>query len=219
MHDNENKKDEVVVEKSFGLVLSLMISLLVINVQAAEGIILRASEELDASGQIVTIAIQAENLGGTEGGQFILNYDPVLVRPVDIEVGELVESAASGLHMANLDYAEGQLMFIWITAAADTAEAGDICFIQFELLNEGKTRLTFEDIIISPDEMIIASPVAGKITVDDSWVEQEKKVQNEDLVSMLINNTAMVVGLIVLAVMAAIVYLVLKQRRSTAPRE
>jgi len=207
------------VEKSFGLVLSLMISLLVINVQAAEGIVLRASEELNASRQVVTVAIQAENLGGTEGGQFILNYDPALVRPVGIEVGELVKSAASGLHMANLDYAEGQLMFIWITAAADTAEAGDICFIQFELLSEGKTRLTFEDIIISPDEMIIASPVAGKITVDDSWVEQEKNVQNEDLGSMLINNTAMVVGLIILAVMAAIGYLVLKRRKSTASRE
>ncbi len=200
----------------FMLVMLLLISLTTGDLQAAEGLRLVASEEEGAGGEIISVIIRAENAVGSEGGQFILNFDPALVRPVAVESGELVKSAASGLYMANLEYAEDQLMFMWITAAADTAEDGDICIISFELFSEGETRLTFEEIIISPGETIAASPIDGKITIDDSGVEQGNNGHQDKPGSAGINVMAMGIGLIVTALIAATGYSIFKRAKKSA---
>ncbi len=200
----------------FMLVMLILISLTTGDLQAAEGLRLVASEEEGAGGEIISVIIRAENAVGSEGGQFILNFDPALVRPVAVESGELVKSAASGLYMANLEYAEDQLMFMWITAAADTAEDGDICIISFELFSEGETRLTFEEIIISPGETIAASPIDGKITIDYSGVEQGNNGHQDKPGSAGINVMAMGIGLIVTALIAATGYSIFKRAKKSA---
>jgi len=156
------------------VVLFLLVSLAAGTVQASEGIRLMASEENDESGEKVRVTISAENAAGSEGGQFIMNFDPALVKPIAVEPGELVTEAASGMHMVNLEYNEGQLKFMWVTAAADTADEGIICYIEFELINDGETVLSFEDLVISPDELEPADPVPGRITVGETGVDQQE---------------------------------------------
>ena len=223
----------------FMMAALFLISLVTGQLQAAGGIKLVAGEEEGTAGEQVSVSIRAENAAGSDGGQFILNFDPALVRPVSVEPGPLVTEADSGLHMVNLEYEVGQLKFMWVTAAADTAEVGDICSIQFELLSEGETRLEFEGLIISPDSMEPATPVSGKITVRDTevgqeeieedqlYVEEEAAVdeekvavdENEEVnddeaaVSAVdqTNNIVLIAAIVGLAVIGAAVYLFLKQ--------
>lgn len=148
--------------------------------QGSEGFLLSASEEKNLSGNEVTVTIRADNAAGSEGGQFVLNFDPDLVKPVSAEAGEMVIKASSGLHMANLDYERGQLMFMWVTAAADTPDSGEIGVITFELLQEGDTALDFGELIVAPESLKPAVPVAGKITVAGGGVDGDSNGNQED---------------------------------------
>jgi len=162
-------------------VIFLLVSLVAGTTLAAEGIKLFAGEAKNESGEKVEVTISAENAAGSEGGQFALNFDPDLVKPVAVEPGELVTEASSGMHMVNREYGEGQMKFMWVTAAADTADEGVICIIEFELLNEGETALEFADLIISPDDMEPADPVPGRITVGEVEVDQPEIEEENDV--------------------------------------
>ncbi len=219
------------------LAITLLLLLVAGTVQAAEGIKLFASEEKEVSGEKVTVTISAENAAGSEGGQFILNFDPVLVKPVASESGELVTEAASGMHMVNREYGEGQMMFMWVTAAADTADEGVICTVEFELLNEGETSLEFEDLIISPDEIKPAEPVSGRIIVGEAEVDQEEveedeiereeevvtedEPEEEEAAVEAVedgNNYTLVIVLIVLVVLGAAGFMFFKRKRPKSAR-
>jgi len=230
------------IKRKAGLTKTLLVTALLLllaagTVQAADGIRLIASEEKDASGEEVTVTISAENAAGSEGGQFILNFDPDLVNPLSVEPGELVTEAASGMHMVNWEYGEGQMMFMWITAAADTEDEGIICTIRFELLNEGETVLEFENLIISPDGMEPADPVSGRITVgatevgqdevEEDEIEREEEVVTEDepeeeeaAVEAVEdgNNYTLVIVLIVLVVLGAAGFMFFKRKRPKSAR-
>jgi len=208
----------------------LLVGLTAGTAQASEGIKLFASEEKDESGEKVKVTISAENAAGSEGGQFILNFDPALVKPIAVEPGELVTEAASGMHMVNREYGEGQLKFMWVTAAADTVDEGIISYIEFELLNEGDTALEFEELIISPDEMEPAVPASGRITVGETEVDQqevedeiereeeaaeEEEVEDEetavDAVDDGNNYTVLIVIIVTLAVLGAAGFIYFKK--------
>lgn len=148
------------------ITVALMVSLVFAgSAAAAEGFkILAAKVEGGAGGQ-VTVSITAENATGSEGGQFNLTFDQSLVKPVSIEPGDLVLSAESNLHMANLDYAPGELMFMWVTANADTKDSGVICRITFNLLRDGTTAISVEDLIVVAGSGETATSSAGQIKV------------------------------------------------------
>jgi hypothetical protein len=133
---------------------------------AAEGFKISAASVEGVAGSQVTVNITADNTAGSEGGQFTLVFDQSLVKPVLIEPGDLILTAEGSLHMANLDYAPGELMFMWVTANADTKDSGVICRITFDLLKAGTTVIGFKDLIIVADTGDAASSVAGQIKVD-----------------------------------------------------
>ncbi len=162
------------------IMLLILFSLPAAVSEAEGGIILSASEEQALSGETVTVTIRAENAQGTEGGQFILNYDPALLKPVSVEGGSLISDAASGMHMVNKEYEEGQMMFMWVTAAADTVDEGLLFEVQFELLETGESTLDFADLIIPPEGIEPQEPVSGKITVEEAGVDQEEIEENEN---------------------------------------
>lgn len=144
---------------------------------AAEGLILKAAAIKGNPGEQAVVAITVENASGSEGGQFILNFNPALVRPVAVEGGDLVTEATGALYMANLDYAPGQLIFMWVTAAADTANSGEVCRIIFDLLTEGASKLEFTEVIVAPDGLETGRMVSGSIAVGDTevdWDESEE---------------------------------------------
>lgn len=171
---------KIIVCKVFVLVaLLLLVTTAVPDLAAAAGLKLIASEESVESANIVTVTITAENAAGSEGGQFYLNYDPALVKPVSSKTGELVSDARSGMYMDNLNYDTGQIKVMWITAAADTADEGTICTITFELLEEGETALEFDEIIVAPEDLGTATAVPGKITIGDVGVDQEPGEQTD----------------------------------------
>jgi hypothetical protein len=133
---------------------------------AAEGLKITAAKVEGSAGSQVLVNITAERVAGSEGGQFILVFDQSLVKPALIEPGELILTAEGRLHMANLDYAPGELMFMWVTANADTKDSGVICRITFDLLKAGTTVIGFKDLIIVADTGDVASSVAGQIKVN-----------------------------------------------------
>jgi hypothetical protein len=133
---------------------------------AAEGFKITAAKVESGAGSQVIVNITAEKVAGSEGGQFTLVFDQSLVKPVLIEPGDLVLAAENSLHMANLDYAPGELIFMWVTANADTKDSGVICRVTFDLLKAGTTDVGFKDLIIVAETGDAASSTAGQIKVN-----------------------------------------------------
>lgn len=129
-------------------------------------------------GEHATVTVAAEEAAGFEGGQFVLNFDPLLVKPVLVETGSLVANAQGSLQMANVNYGPGQLIFMWVTPFADTAESGVVCTITFELLREGVALLEFSEVVLSPAGMNAGKAVSGKIAVGDKGVDQDNNEQD-----------------------------------------
>jgi len=199
------------------IVLILLIFILtaaVKDIEAAEGLKLEISELKSIQGEQVVIIVSADNAAGTGGGQFIFKYDHALLRPVAIDPGELVTEATSALNMANLEYADGQLMFMWVTAAADTADSGVICEIVFDILKTGRTSLEFDDIVIAPDDIeeVTTSPKILSITDVGVELEEYEKVMHETVTDT--TSYSWLIGLVVLAVLAAAGLVVFKRLRN-----
>ncbi len=157
--------------KSILISLVVCLSFLLLFSQAAfaaDSVRLRASNEDGVSGDEVTVTISIENAEGTEGGQFELIFDPDIVVPVDIAKGSFVSDAGNDQFNYNLAFDDDSLMVIWVTPEGDTDDSGVVCTIDFELLDEGDTSLTFAGVVIAPDDIDV-SPThrAGVITVDD----------------------------------------------------
>lgn len=118
---------------------------------AADDLILTVSEAAGSVGDTIIVKVNIENAANTEGGQFVLSFDPELLRPVSIEAEEFITGSADSMDMANLEYAKGQLKFIWVTAYADTDDSGTLCTVNFELLKEGESLLEINEVVISPE--------------------------------------------------------------------
>ncbi len=157
------------------LVIILLIAIITSSaVSGAEGFKLSAVVEKGGNvAEHATVTVTAENAAEIEGGQFVLNFDPSLVKPGLIETGSLVADAQGSLQMANVNYGPGQLIFMWVTPYADTAESGVVCTITFELLSEGVALLEFSEIVLSPAGMNAGKSVSGKIAVGDKGVGQD----------------------------------------------
>ncbi len=145
--------------------ITMLVFMIPQGTAAAEGLKLAATGEKGGIGDQVIVTIKANNAAGTEGGQFLLTFDSSLVRPVSIEAGDLIAEAKSLLHMGNLEYAPGQLMYMWVTVYADTNDSGNVCEIKFDLLKEGETLLRFDEIVVVPDVIGPAASVPGKINI------------------------------------------------------
>jgi hypothetical protein len=166
------------------IIAALMLVFLIFpgSVAAAEGFKVSAAKTEGSAGGQVTVIVTAEKAKGTEGGQFTLTFDPQLMKPVSIAIGDLVQSAENSLHMANLDYKPGKLMFMWVTANGDTKDSGNLCRITFDLIKEGTSAIGFEDLIIVagssaeptavPGQIVIGASTSGQGTLDDSEPEE-----------------------------------------------
>lgn len=148
------------------------------DIAAAEGLKLSVERQTGSAGGQAIVKITADNATGSEGGQFLLSFDPDFVRPVLAEAGELVTEAKNSIYMANLDYDQGQLMFMWVTVFADTADSGIVCMITFDLLKEGETPLRITDVVVAPAGFEIAQAVSGGITIGDA--DEDVGVDQED---------------------------------------
>ena len=136
----------------------------------------KLSAEVEKGGRVgesATVKVLADHAAGIEGGQFILNFDPSLVRPLIIETGELVSEADGNLQMANVDYSPGQLIYMWVTPYADTADSGLVCTITFELLKEGNALLEFSDVVVAPEGIVLEKAVPGRLVVRGLGVDQD----------------------------------------------
>lgn len=148
------------------------------DIAAAEGLKLSVERQAGNAGGQAIVKISADNATGCEGGQFLLSFDPDFVRPVLVEAGELVTEAKNSLYMVNLEYAPGQLMFMWVTVFADTADSGIVCMITFDLLKEGETQLRITDIVVAPAGFEVAQAASGGITIGDAG--EDVGVDQED---------------------------------------
>lgn len=170
--------------KTVMISLVLCLSLLLMFSQAVfaqDSVRLNASSESGSEGEEVSVTISIEDAAGTEGGQFELSFDPDVAVPIDIDEGSFVANAANDQFNYNLEYDDDTLMVIWVTPEGDTADSGTVCTIDFELLEEGDTSLTFSGVVIAPDEMeVAATHGTGSIAVDD-MSPLEKAIEAADL--------------------------------------
>ncbi len=219
-----HKVSKLKIKATYLAILMLILIMLPQSATAANGVILEATEVAGGAGDEAIVTINAENAAGTEGGQFILTFDPDLVRPLSVEPGALITAADSNMHMANLEYAPGQLMFMWVTVMADTAESGPLCTITFELLAEGFVNLDFEEVIIVPEEIGLASAGPGEIRIGavepepangvdpepDADVADEVTV-NEETEAASGVNPVLIIALIALAVLLTVVAFIFRK--------
>jgi hypothetical protein len=147
---------------------------------AAADLNLKADQKEAEPGEQVTITVRIENASGTEGGQFTMAFDPAVLDPVSLEAGDLVKNATGSLHMANLDYEPGKLMFMWVTAAGDAADEGDLCTVTFTMLRAGQTEIAFRDVVIAPEGMVTVRTIPGRVSSGDTEAEQEETGANEN---------------------------------------
>ncbi|MDY6827487.1 MAG: cohesin domain-containing protein [Bacillota bacterium] len=141
---------------------------------------LSVDEKESEPGEQVTLPVRIENASGTEGGQFILTYDPAVLDPVSLEAGDLVKNATGSLHMANLDYEPGKLMFMWVTAAGDAADAGILCTVTFSVLKAGQTEIAFRDVVIAPEGAVTVRTTPGGVSSGDVEVKPEGTDETEN---------------------------------------
>lgn len=162
------------------LVVVLFPAVIVIpgGIAASDNLTLSVSGETGGIGDRVDVTVTVENALNSEGGQFVLNFDPELARPVSYEAGALITDASNYLEMANLDYAPGQMMFVWVTPEADTADSGTLYTITFELLKEGESLLEINEIVLSPDGVAVTAE-PGAVTVSGSGREPEADPGND----------------------------------------
>jgi hypothetical protein len=217
------------------LILALFVIILLLlshNVTAADGLILSATEEAGPVGGQVTVHINAENAAGTEGGQFLLHFDPNLVKPVSAEPGPLITAVDNNIYMANLEYAPGQLMLMWVTVTADTADAGTLCSFTFELLSDGVARLDFEEVIIVPDEIGLALASPGKIAVGTAVTDSDQDESMPDPDGVLADeeqgdaeadsagvNPVLILGLVAVAVLLTVAALVFRKPKKKTKKK
>ena len=155
------------------LIIIIMLTVLIASgsVAASDNLVLSVTEARGNAGDTVEVSVMIDNAAETEGGQFILNYDHELLKPVAMVSEDFLDSASDSLDMGNLDYAPGQLMFMWVTAAADTDNSGTLITVTFELLKEGESLLEIDEVVISP-EGIEVTPELGMITVAGNGVAE-----------------------------------------------
>jgi hypothetical protein len=227
----------------------LLVLVMIPRPAAAEGFRLSADETSAGIGDQVIVTVRADNASGSEGGQFVLSFNPGLVRPLAVESGSLVEDAESSLYMANLEFAPGKLMYMWVTALGDTANSGVICTIIFEALQNGEALLEFGEIVIAPDGIAVETAVPGRITIGDTGVnqeesddnnldqedaeeEEEEEINSEDQVNDRDNDeetaadpdstesrSSLVIGLIVLVVLAAAGFILFRRSKKPGSRK
>ncbi len=151
-------------------VILLALATITASAAASEMLTLSVTEARGRVGDGISVTVTAENAAGTGGGQFVINYDPEFVKPLSIEGGALIKDASNNIDMANPEYAEDQMMFIWVTPGADTADSGVVCTITFELLKEGEVLIEIDEVVISPDGVdFTVEP--GKVYIEGNSVE------------------------------------------------
>ncbi len=163
---------------AFSLLLLLALALVVPGALfAAESLILSVSDAQGDAGDLIEVNIAIEKASGIEGGQFVLNFDPEFLNPIALETADFLDEASDSMEMANLEYGSGQLMFIWVTAAADTEDSGILCTITFEVLKEGESLVEIDEVVISPEGIdtdiepgLVTAPGVGGDAVTDTNV-------------------------------------------------
>lgn len=170
--------------KSVLIVLVVCIAVLLLlaqSVSAADGVKLSAGTVTGISGKNVTVTVSIANAKDSEGGQFELVFDPDIVEPVKITKGKFVEDANNNQFMTNLELDDDRLMVIWVTPEGDTADSGVVCTIEFKLLDDGDTNLTFEGVVVAPDDAEVApTHTAGKVTAEDPAVAKQRAIDAAD---------------------------------------
>jgi len=164
------------LKKAIAVFMIVFLMMMLQGTAAAEGLKLSASSEKGVRGNQVIVTIMAEKATGTEGGQFLLTFDQNLVRPVSVEAGDLIARSSNLLQMGNLDYAPGQIMYMWVTVYGDTADTGNVCRIKFDLLKEGETLLRFAEVVVVPDSIGTAISAPGKVTISSGVPATEPAV-------------------------------------------
>ncbi len=163
---------------AFSLLLLLVLTAAVPGALfAADNLVLNVSDAQGDAGDLIEIDIAIENASGTEGGQFVLNFDPEFLNPIALDTSDFLDEAPDSMEMVNLEYAPGQLMFIWVTAAADTEDSGILCTITFEVLKEGESLVEIDEVVISPEGIdtdiepgLVTAPGDGGDAVTDTNV-------------------------------------------------
>ncbi len=170
-----------VIKRSRALLVALvmLVSFLLVfssAVFAENGVKLSAGSESGKEGDVISVAISIENAEETGGGEFELSFDPEKVKPVEIDKGAFVSDANNDQFMANLEFAANKLKVMWVTPELDTAASGTVCTIQFELLEEGESSLSFHAVVLAPEGVELDTAAPGKIEVTDPVDEKQQAI-------------------------------------------
>ncbi len=167
------KKKPLLVTLALSVALLMAFSLAAF---ASDGVKLGVSDESGDVGDEVTVEITAENALDHEGGQFDLSFDDDVVEPVSASRGAMVPDISGNLFDYNLELEDGKLRIMWVIAEGAEEDSGVIGTIDFEILEEGETDLTFSNIVFSPEGVEAADPSAGSIVYEEPVDEKQQAI-------------------------------------------
>lgn len=154
--------------KIFLITLVICMSFLLLFSQsafAANGVKLSASDESGITDEEVTVTINISDALDTEGGQFDLAFDPLILDPKSATRGDFVPDVSGNVFDYNLELEDGKIRVIWVIAAGSELDSGVVGTIVFDLLDDGETDLTFSNVTLAPDDVEVDTPTSGSVTV------------------------------------------------------
>jgi hypothetical protein len=110
--------------------------------QAAQHIILKVNTPTGSSGEAVKVVVTLSNLKslegvkGISGGEFVLTFDPDMVKVDQIEKGDII--GQDFFFLANDDYSKDSLKVVFASSSTKLIqEEGILCQVTFSLKKEG----------------------------------------------------------------------------------
>jgi hypothetical protein len=149
--------------------------------QAAQNIILKVSTPTGSSGETVKVVVTLSNLKsmegvkGISGGEFVLTFDPDMVKVDQIEQGDIIGQGF--FFLANDDYSKNSLKVVFASSTKLIQEEGILCQVTFSLKKEGSVRAAINNPIIYDQDLGLLNVALGEDEsgTEDNTVKEPKE--------------------------------------------
>jgi hypothetical protein len=169
--------------KSISIILVVCVSFLLLFSQvafAAGGVKLSASTESGITGEDVTVTINITDALGSEGGQFDLVFDPLILDPKSAARGSFLPNPDNHLFNTNLELDSGKIRVVWVIPEGSALNSGVIGTIVFDLLDDGESTLVFDGLVVAPEGAEVETPTSGEVTSIDPAVAKQAAIDAAD---------------------------------------
>ena len=116
-------------------------------------------------GDVLEVSVILDNPAEISAGEFVLTYDPSVIKPREIQRGSLTKVLYGFLFISNEEFTEDSIKVAW-AGLREIASAGTLSVITFQLEGEGTSPLEISPLLTDKDgNKIDVDTVHGSIVV------------------------------------------------------